>query len=85
MTSREKVLNLVKYIGLTLLISGSVMFLFGFIGSGFGILTPIGLGMIVGAVFIFLIGVFFVATEEMIDNTHKGIQLKSMNTKKGAQ
>lgn len=84
MTSREKVLNLVKFIGLTLLISGSVMFLFGFIGNGFGMLTPIGLGTIVGAVFIFLIGVFFVATEEMLDNTHKGIHLKTMNTKKGA-
>jgi hypothetical protein len=81
MTSRERILNLVMFVGITLLISGLGMFLVGFFGSDINILTPIGLGTIVGAVFIFLIGVFFVATEEMIENTPKGLNL---NHKKGA-
>lgn len=84
MATREKLLNFVKFVGLTLLIAGVIMFGIGFTGNGFNTLTPIGLGTIVGAVFIFLIGVFFVATEEMIDNTPKGIKFEPIKQKKGA-
>lgn len=35
-------------------------------------LTGLGLGAAVGAIFIFIMGVFFVVTEEMLENTDKG-------------
>ncbi|WP_203363703.1 hypothetical protein [Bacillus sp. REN10] len=66
MKSKMNMLNAVKNTSGVILSVGILTFLIGFIESGFSILTPIGIGTVVGAVFIFLMGVFFVATEEMI-------------------
>lgn len=61
-----KILTPVKVISGIVLTLGIISFLIGFFGSGYSTLTSVGIGTITGAVFIFLIGVFFVATEEML-------------------
>lgn len=66
MGAKAKLFNAVKYIGSFLLVVGSIVFSFGFFGSGSGVLTAIGIGTVMGAVFIFLMGVFFVITEELL-------------------
>ncbi|WP_427037049.1 hypothetical protein [Cytobacillus pseudoceanisediminis] len=44
----------------------SLFFFLGLFENGYSVLTPIGVGTIVGAVFIFLMGMFLVASEEMV-------------------
>jgi hypothetical protein len=83
MESKEKILNFTKVLGLTVLSIGIIMFLLGAFASDFSILTSIGIGSVVGAVFIFVIGVFFVATEEMLSKTSKGSQIIPQAIKKG--
>jgi membrane protein CcdC involved in cytochrome C biogenesis len=83
MESKEKILNIVKILGSTVLTLGIVMFLIGVFANGFSVLTSIGIGTVMGAVFIFLIGVFFVATEEMLSKTSKGHQVIPQAVKKG--
>jgi membrane protein CcdC involved in cytochrome C biogenesis len=83
MESKEKILNFTKVLGLTVLSVGIIMFLLGVFASDFSILTSIGIGTVVGAVFIFVIGVFFVATEEMLSKTSKGHQIIPQAAKKG--
>ena len=59
-----------------------MIFLYGMIGE----VTPIigiGIGTIVGAVLFFLIGMFFITTEEMVENTHKGIEISRMKSRNG--
>ncbi|WP_188453316.1 hypothetical protein [Virgibacillus oceani] len=69
MESKTRILNAVKYIGGTILTIGIITFLLGFFVSNYGILTAIGIGAVMGAVFIFLIGLFFVASEAMVEKT----------------
>jgi membrane protein CcdC involved in cytochrome C biogenesis len=83
MESKEKILNIIKILGSTVLTLGIIMFLFGVFASGFSVLTSIGIGTVMGAVFIFLIGVFFVATEEMLSKTSKGNKVIPQAVKKG--
>ncbi|MBS4203091.1 hypothetical protein [Lederbergia citrea] len=75
MKTNLRLLNAVQYIGLTLITIGIVTFLYGFFVSGYIMMTSIGIGTVMGAIFIFLMGVFFVATEEMQEKTAKGIKL----------
>ncbi|MGM7635188.1 hypothetical protein [Bacillus sp. Hm123] len=81
MKSKATILNAVKNVSGVVLSMGIITFLLGFFGSGFNFLTPIGIGAVVGAVFVFLMGIFFVATEEMIDKTYKGINVIPIKTK----
>ncbi|MET3699692.1 hypothetical protein SAMN05877753_10198 [Bacillus oleivorans] len=66
MDNKVKILNAVKIVGGTILSLGIILFLIGFFVSTYSVLAPIGIGTIVGAVFIFLMGVFLVVSEEMI-------------------
>ncbi|MDF2961235.1 MAG: hypothetical protein K0S39_2970 [Paenibacillus sp.] len=66
-TTNPHLLNIIRIFSGTLLLAGLLMFLYGFNASDYTTLTSIGIGTIVGAVFIFLIGLFFVATEEMLE------------------
>ncbi|MBM7717603.1 hypothetical protein MHB50_06170 [Siminovitchia sp. FSL H7-0308] len=75
MESAYKILNAVKYIGSTILLLGMGIFLYGFFVSDTSAMIGIGIGTVMGAIFIFLIGVFFVATEEMESKTDKGVRL----------
>lgn len=82
METKKKILDFVKRVGGTVLTVGIVTFLIGLLENDYSILTSIGLGTVMGAVFIFLIGIFFVATEEMLSKTDKGIKIASINTKR---
>ncbi|MEH7125488.1 hypothetical protein V7127_19955 [Bacillus sp. JJ1773] len=75
MESKLKILNATKSVGYTALAIGIAIFLYGFFVSDYSILTGVGIGTVMGAIFIFLIGVFFVATEEMNEKTDKGIKV----------
>ena len=75
MESKTKILNAVKYIGSTILALGVAIFLYGFFVSDYGAVTGIGIGTVMGAVFIFLMGVFFVATEEMQEQAKQRVRL----------
>ncbi|EWG08542.1 hypothetical protein [Cytobacillus firmus] len=66
MESKIKILNALKFTSGSITIIGIVIFILGLFESGYSILTPIGVGTIVGAVFIFLMGMFLVASEEMV-------------------
>lgn len=69
MQSYTKMLNVVKYVGLSILSVGLIALFYSIYVSGSASLTGISIGLIVGAVFIFLMGLFFVATEEMLENS----------------
>lgn len=71
MEAKLKLLNACKFIGGALFLVGIVLFLLGVFVSGYSILAPLGIGTVVGAVFIFLMGVFFVVTEEMLEKNYK--------------
>lgn len=75
MNSNLKILNATKNVGGIVLTIGIITFLFGFFKSGPSVFTPIGIGAVMGAVFIYLMGVFFVATEEMLEKKFKGLDI----------
>jgi len=81
--TRVKFLNAVKCVGGTILSIGIILFLSGFIASDYSILIPIGIGTVMGAIFIFLMGVFFIASEEMLEKQEKGVLVTPTNTYKG--
>ncbi|MBB6446944.1 hypothetical protein [Bacillus benzoevorans] len=72
MHSRLKLVKATKNIGGSILILGIIIFLYGFLVSDYSSITGIGIGTVMGAVFIFIMGMFFAATEEMLENTAKG-------------
>jgi hypothetical protein len=84
MNSKLNILNAVKYAGATILTIGIIIFSLGFFANGSSAMTGIGIGTIMGAVFIFLMGVFFVATEEMLEKSFKGIEVTKIKSKNGA-
>ncbi len=84
MRSREKFLNAVTYVGLTVLTIGVLGFIVGMLVNGYNVLVPIGIGTSVGAVFIFLIGVFLVVTDEMLEKSYIGTKVVPIKSKKGA-
>jgi hypothetical protein len=59
-------------------------FIAGIFVTGYNILVPIGIGTSVGAVFIFLIGVFLVVTDEMLERSYIGTKVVPIKSKKGA-
>lgn len=71
MISQTTILNAVKNICGSLLILGVGIFLFGVFGNASSTLVGIGIGTVMGAVFIFLMGVFFTVTQELLDKAHK--------------
>jgi hypothetical protein len=72
LNNHTQILNAIKVIGVSLLAIGIIIFSLGFFGSHSSNLTPIGIGTISGAVLIFVMGLFFVATEEMLAKTGEG-------------
>ncbi|MFB3168056.1 hypothetical protein F4694_003448 [Bacillus niacini] len=84
MKGRERLLNAVTYVGLIVLTLGILTFMAGLIVNGFSILVPVGIGTSVGAVFIFLIGVFLVVTDEMLEKSYIGTKVVPLKSKKGA-
>ncbi|PAQ14954.1 hypothetical protein [Bacillus sp. FJAT-42315] len=84
MKSKVNILNAVKYVSGIVLLIGIMNFSIGFFVSGFSVLTPIGIGAVVGAVFVFLMGIFFVATEEMINKDYAKLKVISIKMENGA-
>ncbi|WP_453991726.1 hypothetical protein [Bacillus nitroreducens] len=63
---KTNMLEAVKYFGGTVLIAGIIIFCLGFFASGSSVLTPIGIGTVMGAIFVFLMGLFLIASEEVL-------------------
>ncbi|WP_066318681.1 hypothetical protein [Bacillus sp. FJAT-29814] len=82
MKTNTKILHAAKLIGGTVLITGLIILSYSLSVSNSSALTGIGIGTVIGAVFIFLMGIFFVATEEMLEKTFKGIPITPIQTKK---
>ncbi|MBS4211767.1 hypothetical protein [Neobacillus rhizophilus] len=80
MNSRMKILHATKWAGSITLLTGIMIFLYGIV-SGLMPITGIGIGTIVGAVMFFLMGMFFIATEEMVEKTDKGLEIPPMPMK----
>lgn len=76
MNSRLKMIKATKNVGMVCLILGILTFLYGFFATGYSAVIGIGIGTVMGAVFIFLMGMFFAATEEMLENTDKGTPVR---------
>ncbi|RFU68141.1 hypothetical protein D0469_12805 [Peribacillus saganii] len=82
MGSKVNMLNATKYVGGAVFLLGIAIFLYGFFVSDYSAVTGIGIGTIMGSVFIFLMGMFFIATEEMLEKRYKGIKLSPINNRK---
>jgi phosphotransferase system glucose/maltose/N-acetylglucosamine-specific IIC component len=77
MNTRLKILNATKWAGGITFITGMMIFLYGIL-SHVNPVIGIGIGTIIGSVFFFLIGMFFIATEEMVESTSKGIEIPTV-------
>ncbi|GLO66921.1 MULTISPECIES: hypothetical protein [Oceanobacillus] len=64
MDINQKLLKYVSIICGTLITIGSLLFIYGYFVSDLTAVTAIGIGLVMGATFIFIMGVFLVATEE---------------------
>jgi hypothetical protein len=69
--TKDQILNAVKLLGGTIIAVGAILFLFGIFVDGYNYLLLSGTGVMMGGVFLFLMGVFFVATEEMFDKINR--------------
>ncbi|MFS0751111.1 hypothetical protein [Oceanobacillus sp. 1P07AA] len=68
MDINQKLLKYVSIICGTLITIGSLLFIYGYFVSGLPTVTAIGIGLVMGATFIFIMGIFLVATEESFVN-----------------
>ncbi|WP_225986139.1 hypothetical protein [Psychrobacillus glaciei] len=71
MEKYKNMLNATRYVGGTLLSIGIAIFLYGIFISEYNAVMGVGIGTVMGAVFIFLIGMFLIASEEMVVNSRK--------------
>jgi uncharacterized membrane protein YiaA len=67
----KNMLNATRFAGATLLSIGIAIFLYGVFISDYKAVVGVGIGTVMGAVFIFLIGLFLIASEEMVTNSRK--------------
>lgn len=74
MNSHGKIITITKLIALLLFFIGAITLLYG-ITASYSSIIGIGIGVEVGAIFIVLMGMFFVATEEMVETTFKGVEI----------
>ena len=77
-------LNAVKVIGFTLLVVGISIFLYGFFVSDYSAITGIGIGTVMGAIFIFLMGYFLCRNGRDAGKSDKGIRGVKLKNRKGA-
>lgn len=71
MESYVKMLHATKVVGAALLTIGIAVFLYGTFISEFSTVMGVGIGIVMGAVFTFIIGMILVASEEMISKQLK--------------
>jgi hypothetical protein len=65
-----KMIKATRNVGGVILILGIAIFIYGMIVSDYVVITGIGVGAVMGAVFIFLIGMILIASEEMLSKNH---------------
>ncbi|MUK87761.1 hypothetical protein GMD78_05010 [Ornithinibacillus sp. L9] len=66
MQSNPRILHVTKYVCVPILVVGVILFFYGFVND-FANIVGIGYGTIMGGVFIFIMGLFLVATEEVLE------------------
>ncbi|MFC4560029.1 hypothetical protein ACFO3D_17855 [Virgibacillus kekensis] len=76
MNTRLKILHATKWAGSVTFITGMIILFYG-LTSGLMPVVGIGIGTVTGAVMVFLIGMFFIATEEMVEGMEKGTEVSS--------
>ncbi|CAH0280907.1 hypothetical protein SRABI96_03973 [Peribacillus sp. Bi96] len=84
MKANQKMLDAVKWVSGTGCVIGMIIFSLSFFVSDYNkdyILTAVGMAITLSAAAIFLVGIFFVLTEEMVMNTHKGERVEPETTK----
>jgi hypothetical protein len=72
MKSNLRLLTSAKIICGSLITIGTLLFLYGFV-NGFSNVVGVGYGTVMGGVFIFIMSIFLVATEEMLNRKRTGI------------
>jgi hypothetical protein len=77
---RIKIIRAVKYTGAVILTVGILIFLYGFFISDRSLWTGVGIGTVMGAVFLFLMGVFFVGTEEKLKERYGRLESKTKDS-----
>ncbi|KQU23270.1 hypothetical protein ABEY41_13920 [Peribacillus butanolivorans] len=84
MEANQKMLDAVKWVSGTGCVIGIIIFALSLFVSDYNkdyILTAVGMAITLSAAAIFLVGIFFVLTEEMVMNTHKGKTVVPETTK----
>ncbi len=71
MINSAKILRAVSILCGTLITIGFITFLYGYFVSDYAALTGIGIGVTMGGVFIFIMGIFLVATEEVVEKNKR--------------
>ncbi|GIO25934.1 hypothetical protein [Ornithinibacillus bavariensis] len=66
----SKILRAVSFISGILITIGLLLFIYGLFVNNVSALIGIGIGITMGGVFIFIMGIFLVATEEVVEK-HK--------------
>ncbi|KPH75824.1 MULTISPECIES: hypothetical protein [Bacillaceae] len=72
MKSNLRLLSAAKIICGSLITIGTILFLYGF-ANGYSNVAGVGYGTVMGGVFIFIMSIFLVATEEMLKRKRSGI------------
>ncbi|RDW18307.1 hypothetical protein CWR48_12050 [Oceanobacillus arenosus] len=67
MNAHKQILKITSLICGILIIIGTALFIYGYFENGYRNVAGVGAGAVMGAAFIFIMGVFLVATEEMIE------------------
>lgn len=71
-----EIVKWVRYIGGAILIIGLAVFIYGYFISDYTFVTGVGIGAIMSAVFIFMMGMFLVATDEMLNKSQRRKKVK---------
>ncbi|AXI08842.1 hypothetical protein CV093_08300 [Oceanobacillus sp. 143] len=71
MNAHKQILKVTSFICGILIIIGTALFMYGYFVNGYQNVAGVGAGAVMGAAFIFIMGVFLVATEEMIERNRQ--------------
>ncbi|WP_026905907.1 hypothetical protein [Paucisalibacillus globulus] len=71
MINSAKILRAVNILCGTLITIGIISFLYGYFGNDYNVITGVGIGITMGGVFIFIMGLFLVVTEEVVEKNNK--------------
>ncbi|WP_338471461.1 hypothetical protein R4Z10_01390 [Niallia sp. XMNu-256] len=81
MNSHKKIITVTKLIAIFLFFIGAATLAYGIV-SDYSSVIGIGIGVEVGAIFIVILGMFLVASEEMVETTYKGVVISPIAKEK---